>query len=117
MGYALVAMCIGTIAYLGMLIFQSPQSRRDISAWGDLLFISAVVTAFLGIIMFWGIFDRLGKTTFVSLVDELFQRRPHSGLVNLKAFPGFMALPFTLLAGLHVSVLLFLNRASRGHDA
>src|SRR5688572_12097336 len=117
MKYALVAMCVGVLAYFSLLAFQSPQARRDLDAWGDCLFASGVLSAFLAIVMFWGLFDRLSDATLTSLVERLFRRRPHSGLVDLRTLPGFAAASFTAFAAVHVLVLKILERVGRRHDA
>lgn len=115
MKYAVGAMCLGTFAYLVTLLLQSPQARRDMSAWVDLLFMSGVCTAFLLIVMFWGMFERLSDTTLKSLVEGVFRERP-SGLPDLRMALGFVAAPFAICAALHVLVLNILRRLRRPHD-
>src|SRR5690349_4282588 len=108
MRYAIAALSIGTLLYVGLLAFQSPQARRDRSAWGDRLFISIVIASFLVLTMMWGLFGQLSHATFKSLVDALFAPRP-SGLPDLRSMPGFAALAFTVLTGLHVLALTLLS--------
>ena len=116
MKYALAAICVGAVVYLALLIFQSPQSRRDLAAWGDLLFISVVLTASLMIAMFWGMFEHLSDTTLATVVEGVLWKRS-SGLVRPWALAGFAALPFTALAAAHVLVLVLLERYQRRHAA
>jgi len=114
--YAMAAVCVGAFAYVALLAFQSPQSRRDLGAWGDLLFISGMLTTFLVIVMFWGMLGILADTTLANVLERMLWRRS-SGRLNIWVLFGFAAVPFTVLAAAHVLVLRYLERSRRRHVA
>jgi hypothetical protein len=116
MRYALAAIGVGSVGYFALLIFQSPQSRRDQEAWGDLLFVSGVLTAFLMITMFLGMFEHLSDATIAAIVEDVLWKRS-SGLLRPWALLSFAALPFTALAAVHVLVLATLDRQRRRNAA
>src|SRR5687767_9654694 len=110
--YALAAVCVGASTYVALLAFQSPQSRRDLGAWGDLLFISGMLTTFLVIVMFWGMLGNLADSNFATVLERMLWRKS-SGLLNGWVLLGFAAVPFTVLAGAHVLVLSYFERSRR----
>lgn len=116
MNHVLAALGVGMLGYLGLCAFQSPQSRRDLEAWGDVLFISGMLTTFLVVVMFWGILGTLAETSLAAVVDEMSWRKS-SGRINSWTLLGFAAAPFTVLAAVHVLVLKLLERARRRHLA
>ena len=114
--YVLAAISFGTFAYVALFLFQSPQSRRDSDAWGELLFDSGMLTTFLVVAMFWGMLGDLTDTSLGTVLDGMLWKES-SGTLRVWTVVGFAAAPFTVLSAVHVLALKVLAKSRRQHAA
>jgi hypothetical protein len=114
--YVIAAISFGTLAYVALFLFQSPQSRRDSDAWGELLFVSGMLTTFLVVAMFWGMLGDLTNTSLATVIDGMLWKES-SGTLRVWTVVGFAAVPFTVLSAVHVLALKVLAKSRRQHAA
>jgi hypothetical protein len=115
MGYAIVSLALGAIAYAAVALVQSPEKRSDSDTWKDFLGISFVCSLALLGFLFWSAMGVGPNASGASIIDNLFNHRRARGFWI--PFAGVASVAFTICALVHVVVLKVSSRHGSASDA